>query len=159
MSAEPRERGARVRFPPPLVFVLALGAGVVVERFIAATHLPIDRTPRIVLGLVLVALAIALLLSARTWFVRTGQNPAPWTPAPSLIASGPYRFSRNPMYVGMTLAQIGIGIASDVVWIAAFAPIALACVHVIAVRPEEAYLEAKFGSAYTDYKARVRRYL
>ena len=63
------------------------------------------------------------------------------------------------MYAGMTLFQIGVGIAAGNGWIAALAPISLLLVHFIAVRPEEAYLEEKFGESYTRYKASVRRYL
>jgi len=159
MTAEPRERGPRVRFPPPLVFLAAALAGVAVERLVVPTHLPLDRLPRILVGLAIVAAAATFLVSARVLFFRTGQNPVPWTPSPSLIGNGPYRFTRNPMYVGMTLLLVGIGVATDVLWIAAFAPLALACVHFIAVRPEEAYLTAKFGPAYDAYRARVRRYL
>jgi protein-S-isoprenylcysteine O-methyltransferase Ste14 len=63
------------------------------------------------------------------------------------------------MYVGMTLLQIGIGVAANNLWISLFALAALAVVHVIAVRPEEKYLSEKFGEPYKAYLTRVRRYL
>jgi protein-S-isoprenylcysteine O-methyltransferase Ste14 len=63
------------------------------------------------------------------------------------------------MYLGLSLFQLGLGIALGNAWIAALAPLALAIVHVLAVRPEEAYLTEKFGDPYLRYIARVRRYL
>ena len=153
------ERGARVRFPPPFVFMLSLLAGVAMHYVVRATHIPIARTASLVAGLVIIALGVGLIAAARGWFVRTGQHPAPWKPSPSLIAEGPYRFTRNPMYVSMTTIQIGLGLALDIAWIALFAPLSLLAVHWIAVVREEEYLAAKFGAAYDEYRARVRRYL
>jgi protein-S-isoprenylcysteine O-methyltransferase Ste14 len=63
------------------------------------------------------------------------------------------------MYVGITLVTIGIGLVRDNPWVSALAPVALLVVHLIAVRPEEAYLATKFGEAYRTYLGRVRRYL
>src|SRR5205085_1256575 len=102
---------------------------------------------------------LAAVASARVLFLRTGQNPTPWSPTPELIARGPYRFTRNPMYVGVTTALVGVGIAVNVLWIPIFALVALAIIHVVAVVREEAYLAARFGDAYAAYTARVRRYL
>jgi protein-S-isoprenylcysteine O-methyltransferase Ste14 len=92
-------------------------------------------------------------------FRRTGQDPAPWKPSPSLILDGPYRFSRNPIYTGMTLVQLGVGISAGNGWIVLLAPLALLIVHVTAVLPEEAYLGERFGESYLRYKESVRRYL
>ncbi len=100
-----------------------------------------------------------MIVSARIWFTRTGQSPTPWKPTPSLIPQGPYRFTRNPMYLGATTILLGLGVASDNLWICVLALVALGIVHVIAVLPEERYLSEKFGESYTQYRARVRRYL
>ncbi|HUQ87092.1 MAG TPA: isoprenylcysteine carboxylmethyltransferase family protein [Vicinamibacterales bacterium] len=155
----PGERGARVRFPPPLVFVAGLLAGVAIDRFVAAAPVPIDRSIRIAAGVIVALLGVALLVSSRLHFVRTGQSVIPWTPTPELIFQGPYRFTRNPMYVGMTLLLIGLGVAFNNLWMSAFALPALLVVHMIAVLPEEKYLSEKFGDGYRTYLARVRRYL
>jgi protein-S-isoprenylcysteine O-methyltransferase Ste14 len=72
---------------------------------------------------------------------------------------GPYRFTRNPMYAGVTLFQLGLGLALNNVWIALFAPLSLLTVHFIAVLPEEKYLTEKFGANYKAYLRTVRRYL
>jgi protein-S-isoprenylcysteine O-methyltransferase Ste14 len=76
-----------------------------------------------------------------------------------LIFDGPYKFTRNPMYVGLTLLEIGIGLLLNSVWVSAFALLALATVHFIAVLPEERYLSTKFGDSYRNYLSRVRRYI
>ena len=87
-------------------------AGVAVGRWVVAAPVPIDRTLRIAAGCRLLAAAgVALAASARIGFLRTGQSVIPWTPTPELIFQGPYRFTRNPMYVGMTLLTIGLGVA------------------------------------------------
>jgi protein-S-isoprenylcysteine O-methyltransferase Ste14 len=157
--ADSVERGARVRFPPPLVFLSGLLLGVAIDRYVAAAPIPIDRSIRIGLGVFMALCGIGLLASSRLHFTRTGQSVIPWKPTPELIFQGPYTFTRNPMYVGMTLLQIGLGIALNNRWIAAFAVPALLIVHFIAVLPEEKYLSEKFGDSYRAYLGRVRRYL
>jgi len=150
---------ARVRIPPPLVFLTALLAGIAVQRFAHPLHVPLDRAVAIAVGAAIAAAGVACVVSARVLFHRTGQNPVPWKPTPELILAGPYRFTRNPMYVGVTLFVIGLGCALDNAWIAPFALAALAIVHGCAVLPEERYLLEKFGDSYAAYRARVRRYL
>lgn len=154
-----KPKGARVRFPPPLVFLAGLWSGIAVDRWLVPTQLPIPSALRITIGIAIAACGVATVLSARLLFLRTRQCPTPWSPTPELILSGPYRFTRNPMYVGITTFLVGIALLTDVVWIAAGGFVALACVHLIAVRPEEAYLSEKFGADYRVYTRRVRRYL
>lgn len=151
--------GARVRFPPPLVFLLGLLFGYGLNRVVPLPPVPLDRNARIGVGLLVIAAGLVPIAWARVHFVRTKQNPIPWKPTPELIFQGPYLYTRNPMYVGMTLLQVGLGIAFNLWWSALLAPASLAIVHVIAVRPEEAYLSKKFGQPYRDYLGRVRRYL
>jgi protein-S-isoprenylcysteine O-methyltransferase Ste14 len=148
-----------VRFPPPLVFLGGILLGVACAYVVAPAPLPVGRTAGVVAGLVLLAAGVSLAASARVLFSRTGQSPVPWKPSPELILQGPYRFTRNPMYVGLTLVQAGLGLAMNNLWIVLFALPALLTVHLIAVRPEERYLTEKFGESYTRYLSRVRRYL
>jgi len=154
-----KERGARVRFPPPLVFLTCVISGFAIQRTVMTVHYPVDRWLTIAVGLVVLLTGASLVASARILFLRTRQNPVPWTPTPQLIFTGPYRFTRNPMYVGITFVMIGIGLVRDNPWVSAFAVPALLVVHLIAVRPEETYLATKFGDPYRAYLARVRRYL
>lgn len=152
-SVQSPQGGARVRFPPPLVFALAILIGAFLPGLRPSVW---SSAPA---GMVLVILGVAFGAWAVGWFRRTGQDPKPWTPSPELISRGPYRFSRNPMYVGMTLVTLGIGGLLARGWIALLAPVALLLVHRLAVVREEAYLSAKFGEPYLAYKAKVRRYL
>ena len=158
-QADPIEKGARVRFPPPLVFLAGILLGVACQRLIAPAPVPVDRMISTVGGLLLLAVGLGFIAAARRFFVRTGQNPVPWKPSPELILQGPYRFTRNPMYLGMTLITLGVGLALNNLWIALFALLALSTVHVIAVLPEERYLSEKFGERYEAFRTRVRRYL
>lgn len=150
---------ARVRIPPPLVFVSMMLVGAVWQAFVLDVHLPVTRTLRVTIAVVVGLLSASLAGWAHGYFRRTGQDARPWKPTPSLILDGPYRFTRNPMYVAMLLLQIAIGIGVDVPWTIAFAPLSLLLVHFLAVRPEEAYLEDKFGDEYRRYKSAVRRYV
>jgi len=155
----PSKDGARVRFPPPLVFLGAIVLGVIVQRKAVPLSLVFARGLRLAAAVLIVACGVSLVASARILFKRTGQNPIPWKPTPELISQGPYRFTRNPMYVGVTLFVIGLGLAVNNLWISLFAAPALLVVHFIAVLPEERYLAAKFGESYRSFLAQVRRYL
>ena len=157
--ADSGERGARVRFPPPLVSLFAVLAGVALDLWGAAAPIPIEPWLRIALGVLFGAAGVTLAVWARIHFLRTGQSVIPWTPTPELIIQGPYRFTRNPMYVGLTLITVGVGVALNNLWIVVFAVPALLALHGIAVLPEEKYLQEKFGDSYRAYLTRVRRYL
>jgi protein-S-isoprenylcysteine O-methyltransferase Ste14 len=157
-QTESREKGADVRFPPPLVWLGGLIFGIFIDRFVIAAPFPIARAASLTVGAILMAIGAAVAVPARLQFKRTGQSVRPWDPTPSLIFDGPYRFTRNPMYVGLTLFEIGLGFLLNNGWVSALALPALATVHVMAVLPEERYLTGKFGDSYRDYLGRVRRY-
>jgi len=144
---------------PPLVWLGGVIVGLIIDYFVFAMPFPIARNARFAMSGVLIGLGIGLPVAARGLFKRTGQSVKPWDPTPSLIFEGPYRFTRNPMYVGLTLLEIGLGLLLDNVWVSALALPALAIVHFMAVLPEERYLSGKFGDSYRNYLGRVRRYL
>jgi protein-S-isoprenylcysteine O-methyltransferase Ste14 len=150
---ESKQGGARVRFPPPLIFLAALVGG----WFMPDLRVSVGLIRQLV---AIAAIVVALWLGAGAvrLFRKTGQNPRPWLPTPSLVLDGPYRYTRNPMYVGLTLLVLGIGGLAGRGWILIFACVALGLVHFIAVLPEERYLTEKFGDEYTQYMQRVRRY-
>src|SRR3974390_3376072 len=93
------ERGAQVRFPPPVVFLVAILLGVMVQRMAVPLRLPFAPGLRIAAGVLIFVCGVSLVVSARILFLRTSQSPIPWKPTPELILQGPYRFTRNPMYV------------------------------------------------------------
>jgi protein-S-isoprenylcysteine O-methyltransferase Ste14 len=153
------ERGARVRFPPPLVFVGFSLLGEVLRRAWTPLPFPVGRWISLIVGILVLATGVGFIATALRLHRLSGQDPKPWKPTPSLLFEGPYRFTRNPMYLGLTLLQLGLGLMLDNLWISLLAFAALMTVHFIAVLPEEEYLTGKFGEDYKAYLARVRRYL
>jgi protein-S-isoprenylcysteine O-methyltransferase Ste14 len=158
MTQESGERSANVRFPPPLAYLAFILLGVALQY---VTPLPVPAPRYLALAAGVTLLLAGLWLNADAWklFVRTGQHPAPWKPSPELVLSGSYRFTRNPMYLGMTCIQVGLGLALNNLWIGLLAALSLLTVHFIAVVPEERYLTEKFGESYKGYLIKVRRYL
>jgi protein-S-isoprenylcysteine O-methyltransferase Ste14 len=158
---KPAADSAGVVIPPPLFFVAAFGLGGLVEHFdpwfLAATFSG-ERWVREA-GLVVIALAIGLGIWAIASFRRAGTTPVPVKPTTAVVFAGPYRFTRNPMYLALTLALAGVGLALDRGWIALSALVGAALVDRYAIAREERYLERKFGDAYLAYKRRVRRWL
>jgi protein-S-isoprenylcysteine O-methyltransferase Ste14 len=151
--------GAAVRIPPPLVYLAAVIAGVLLQAFVVPLPLALGRGLRIGASVATAVLAFVAGAAALTRFRRTGQDPKPWKSTPEIISTGIYRHTRNPMYVGMALIQTSIGLGLANGWILAFVPVVLVVVYVTAVRHEEAYLERKFGETYLEYKRTVRRWL
>jgi protein-S-isoprenylcysteine O-methyltransferase Ste14 len=154
-NVQSKEGGARVRLPPPLVFL----AAIVAAALLPGLRLQWDLGVRVVVGALLLAAALAPGIGAISRFRKTGQDPKPWQPTPELIFDGPYKYTRNPMYVSMVLFTLAVAAFSLRAWIALLAPVALLIVHYTAVLREEAYLADKFGEPYLAYKAKVRRYL
>ena len=99
------------------------------------------------------------MVAAQRKFGKARMSFSLFDPATALVTSGPYRFSRNPGYLALTLAYIGISVAADTVWMLALLLPALAIVRYGVIAREERYLEGKFGEAYLAYKAAVGRWL
>ena len=110
-------------------------------------------------GLIAVASVLILVVWPARQFQQSGQDPKPWTPTPEMVVHGPYKFTRNPMYLGMLLFCIGFAIILSDVWILILTPLCGWLIYHLAIRHEEAYLEEKFGDAYRAYKAGVRRWI
>lgn len=146
---------AGIRFPPPLIFLGFLLLGLLLDRLL---DLPPLTVPRWIGGVVAVA-GFALIAATTRIFRAADEDPLPWTATGRIIATGPYAWSRNPMYLGMTVATIGLAIALASMTALVLALVAIGVVGGTVIEREEAYLEAKFGAAYRAYKARVRRWL
>src|SRR5262245_58575814 len=115
-NAQSKRGGAKVGFPPPFVFLGLILCGAALQRWLEPLLFPLAAGPRLSAGLGASSCGIALVLNARLWFLRTGQHPAPWRPSPELLVQGIYRYTRNPMYLGITLFQFGLGVATDNGW-------------------------------------------
>jgi protein-S-isoprenylcysteine O-methyltransferase Ste14 len=92
-------------------------------------------------------------------FSRHGTGLLPGQATRAMIEEGPYRLSRNPLYVGMLALYLGIALAAPTLWGIGFFPLAVLLVRWGAIRPEERYLHERFGASYDDYTRRVRRWL
>ncbi len=151
--------GAAVRFPPPLVPVIALAVGVLLEHFVLPISPSLSGFVRFGVGGLLIVAGLGLLAAAFGLFRSTGQDPKPWASTPEIISTGIYGYTRNPMYVSMGLLQVGIGLTLSNLWVVLLVPVSWTAIYLIAIRNEEAYLERKFGKVYLDYKEAVRRWL
>jgi protein-S-isoprenylcysteine O-methyltransferase Ste14 len=149
---------AQVRIRPPLVWATAVVAGLALNWFAPIPFLP-AAFPAGLLGALVFVLALVLFGWAIVTITRAGSNVPGNRPTTTIVESGPYRFTRNPIYLGMFFALIGLAIAFDDLWLLiVLVPFAL-LIRYAAVAREEAYLERKFGDAYRSYRARVRRWL
>lgn len=148
-----------VRVFPPLIYAGLFAVGYTAHR-LAPMHLFVDLPPALrLVGWGLVALALLLVASATFLMFRAGTTPDPRRPTTALVAQGPYRFTRNPMYLALGLLYLGLALLVNAGWPLVLFPVAIMLVERWVIAREEAYLERVFGDAYRAYKARVRRWL
>jgi protein-S-isoprenylcysteine O-methyltransferase Ste14 len=141
---------------PPLLYAVAL-ATMLALRWL--WPLPIFSGAAFWPGLALVALAVGLLIWGRQTLVTGGTNVDPSLPSTAVVTSGPYRFSRNPLYMGLAVVYLGLTLALDTWWGIILLALVLIVMHRGVIQREERYLERKFGDGYRQYRAAVRRYL
>jgi protein-S-isoprenylcysteine O-methyltransferase Ste14 len=142
---------------PPLVYLVSLVSGAVIH---IAMPLPfLSGTLAVPLGVLFVAVAIVLFSYSAAKFRAAGTPVPARKPTTVIVRTGPYRFSRNPIYLAFSLFQLGIAIWVNSVWLLATLVGAMALMHFVVIPREEQYLERKFGAQYLDYKASVRRWL
>lgn len=145
---------------PPLLFLAALMIGLVLDRLLRLPF-PLPGTGLVhrITGGALILSGLALVRASMGNFARAGTPYRSIEPTTALVTSGLYGLSRNPIYVGLFLLYGGIGVAAQSLGILILTlPLALTIRYGIVAR-EETYLERRFGDAYRDYKARVRRWL
>lgn len=149
-----------VHFPPPFLFIAGLAGGWLLDRHVLALAVSYDARPaRETIGLALVALGLLLSFWGIVTFRRANTTIIPHRSASRIVTHGPYRFTRNPMYSGLTIAYLGGTALMNSVWPLLLLPLVLfALVHLVVSR-EERYLSAAFGEEYEAYRTRVRRWL
>lgn len=150
---------AQVRFPPPLVYLGFLLLGLAIGAAIGRPRLGLGVELRLALGLLMVGLGLALVIAAGGLFRRKGTALEPWRPSTLVIDTGVYRWTRNPMYLGMAIAYAGAAVGLNSLVALALLPVALFAIQTQVIAREERYLKAKFGAAYHDYKRKVRRWV
>ena len=157
MNFKDNQKGAAVKFPPPLVYLIWMLAGFVAHHFHPLYLGNFGSYHYIGLGLVI--LGIALLVHAHGVFKKAETNITPWEPTTTIITSGMYSYTRNPIYLAFNFVPIGLGIFFNNLWVLfSFIP-ATIILYFIAIKKEECYLEEKFGKEYLEYKKNVRRWL
>jgi len=150
-------KGAAVKFPPPLIFLIAIIAGFVLD-FSWPIEL-LDSVLVVYLGLILFAMALLVVILLGLKFRREATSIEPWKPTTKIMSGGLYAYSRNPIYAAFCVIVIGLGLFQNSFWVlVSFIPAAFA-VFYIAIAKEEKYLEEKFGEEYMEYKNKVRRWL
>ena len=150
------EETAGVRVFPPLLFAAGLGLGL------AAGAVPQSSTygtrARRLLGTLSIAIGAAAIASAATQLKRAGSNVSPFAPTTALVTTGIFRFTRNPMYFGLTSIYLGVALITRSIPAFVTLPVTLALADRLVVDREERYLEARFGERYRNYKADVPRW-
>jgi len=157
-DSKEKGQGPNVRFPPPLLFFALITLGLVADRFLPLPSFAFGPYFGWAGG-ALIACGIALIIISLGLFGAEGENPEPWTISQKIIARGPYRHTRNPMYLGMTAIMFGIALWRDSAGVLALLPVAVIIIDRLVIQQEEKYLIRKFGKAYTDYQKSVRRWL
>ena len=148
---------AGVIAPPPVIYLAFLLIGLGADRLWPVAVLP--QGPRYAAGAAVIALSLALAFSAFGQFRRHKTSFKPHEPSTALITEGPYRYSRNPMYLALSLLYAGLSIAADGPWTLALLVPLLIVMHYGVILREERYLERKFVDAYRRYRSSPRRWL
>jgi protein-S-isoprenylcysteine O-methyltransferase Ste14 len=148
--------GAVVR--PPLAWALAAVAGFVLDGLYPLPFLP-PAVPAAWLGTLVFLVGLALLIWAATTLRRAGTHIQTVEPTTTIVEEGPYRYSRNPIYIGMMLGLTGLAVGFDSLWLFIMLVPFYFVIRYGVVAREEAYLDRKFGDVYRAYKTRVRRWL
>ena len=142
---------------PPVYLLLSLAAMAVFHVALPLAR-PIDEPYRYA-GIVIAGLGVALDAWALVLFLRARTGVIPFSEARVLVARGPYRWTRNPMYLGMAAILLGFAIYLGSVTPFIVIPAFMGLITERFIAPEEDLLEKTFGQPYLDYKARVRRWL
>lgn len=148
-----------VRIHPPVLFPAIMGAGLLLDRVVPLAQEAWPGAIRYGVGGALVLLA-ALLAGWAAWvFSRAGTAIPTLRPARRFVASGPYAFTRNPMYLGLVLLFAGLGLMLTSAWMLLLTPLFALLLDRLVIAREEPYLAARFGAPYRDYLRRVRRWI
>jgi protein-S-isoprenylcysteine O-methyltransferase Ste14 len=156
MPSDDRDK-AGVVAPPPVIYLGALVFGLLLNRRFPVPFLP--RGIARILGWPLLSAGLLLM----GWFERAmrhaGTPANPYKPVSHIATEGPFRYTRNPAYLAMTMIYTGITGLANALWAILLLPVALLVIQRGVIEREERYLERKFGEEYLRYKARVRRWI
>lgn len=154
-------RGPGIRIPPPLLFVMPLLTGFIIQHFVPIRIVTGVGAAKIlgIVGEIEIIIGASLIVWAMATFKRLRTPIIPVHPARTLAAEGPYTLTRNPMYLSLALVYLGITFVANAFWPLLFLPEAIVLVYLLVIKVEEAYLAREFGEAYAEYRRRVRRWI
>jgi protein-S-isoprenylcysteine O-methyltransferase Ste14 len=157
MSEATKPSAAAGGFPAPIAFLASLLVSWGLQR---AFPLPaVAGVWRWIAGAALIVLGLPYGFGALRAMREAKTSPNPFTPSAALVTSGPFRFSRNPMYVSLVLYLAGLGILFGLTWQLVLLPVVVLVLHYGAVVPEERHMQARFGDPFARYRARVRPWI
>lgn len=158
--ASRRPDHADIRVHAPVVYAAALAAGFLLQWLfpVRIAHEEGQTLFRL-MGAGLIVLGLTLGGSAVGLFRAAGTTPIPMRPTTALVLDGPYRYTRNPMYLGMLLIYSGIMLVTNAAWPLVFVPVIVAVINRNVIVPEEKYLSRKFGGEYEVYRRQTRRWI
>ena len=151
--------GPAVQFPPPLPFAVGFALGALMERLLPlrARLFALPQSP--IGGVLLIAAGAALVVTGMLTFRRHHTAIYPNRPASNVVTSGVYAYTRNPMYLGLSIAYLGGVLATGIWWSLLFLPLVLLLTVLLVISREEAHLHERFPDEFGAYRARVRRWL
>lgn len=150
---------ARVIAPPPLIFLGGTAVGLLADQLAGLPAMPGDRWVTIGLAAIAGIAGSALIAAALGRFRRAGTPPEPWKPTAALSVDGIYRRTRNPMYLGMALLMLALGLAFASSGVLLALVPTLLIVDRFVIQREERYLDRLFGESFRTYRAEVRRWI
>jgi protein-S-isoprenylcysteine O-methyltransferase Ste14 len=154
------EDHANVPVIPPVLFGAGLAAGFLLKWLVPVRLVPPSlEGPVCFAGAGLALLGLAFGGWAFATFLKAKTTPDPNHPVSALVTWGPYRVSRNPMYVGLSGFTAGLALVANAPWVLAILPLVWLALRRLVIEREEAYLERKFGEEYRSFKARTRRWV
>ena len=148
---------AGVRVPPPLIYVVIFGLGLLLHQIAPLAVLP--ALPARAAALVFLGVGVVLLVWSNVLFRREHTSLVPIKPSTALVVRGAYRLTRNPMYLGLLCVYIAAALWFGVLWALLLAPLVVLAVQRMVIAKEERYLEQKFGDSYRQYREQVRRWI
>ncbi|MFL5624117.1 MAG: methyltransferase family protein [Ktedonobacteraceae bacterium] len=155
MQDTPRDNVGMIA-PPPLLYAVSLLLGLWLHSLVP---LPFARRRQSILGSIFVGAGFTMDFLAVKTMRRAHTPPSPFAPVRALVATGPFKVTRNPIYVGFTLLYTGIALLVNTLWPMLLLPMLLNVMRWGAIEREERYLERRFGEEYLAYKERVPRWI
>ena len=143
---------------PPVIYAVPFLIGILLNKFFSLKILSSVSTSLLILSWILVVLGFFLAGWTLLTFLK-GEDVRPEKPTTVIIANGPFRFSRNPIYLSFNITYIGFSLILNNLWLIIFLPFAFLVLRYGVVSKEEQYLERKFGKKYLVYKKRTRRWI